>query len=354
MKRRYSETIKAMTSRMLDPSYTVEELNAELREVININEGRTAGIKTIGQTMGDLMLATQDKLNGIEPKRVNTGFRYIDGRGGLKAGNLDIIAGRTSNGKTSLAMAVALNAALDGTPVAVYSLEMTIPELTARLASMISRVPTTAIDTGTVTDDQFDELMRATNTLHDAPIYFDSNRSGDIDNIEWSMRNMVKNQGARLIVLDYLQLLRSDKAKDTRSMLSDACVRLKNLAVELDITIIALSQLARCRPDASSHEPRMEQLKEAGEIENSADNVYMVYRAELYNEPFTGDFKEFDTHGTAMVINSKSRHGSIGAFMVGFVPECTLYHDNPDIRKATHQEARREQAQEYDDIYTPY
>ena len=100
MKRRYFEAITMMSDKMMEPDYTVEEANAELREVININEGRTAGIKTIGQTMHDLLLDTQDKMNGIEKPKVLTGFRYIDNRGGLKAGNLDIIAGRTSNGKT--------------------------------------------------------------------------------------------------------------------------------------------------------------------------------------------------------------------------------------------------------------
>lgn len=350
MKRRYFEAINMMSEKMMEPDYTVEEANAELREVININEGRTAGIKTIGQTMHDLLLETQDKMLGIEKPKVLTGFRYIDNRGGLKAGNLDIIAGRTSNGKTSLAMAMALNAARQGTPVAVYSLEMTIQELTTRLASMVSRVPTREIDQGQLNETQLVSLMNASNTLNEAPMYFDTSRTSDVDRLEWSIRQMVKDNNVRLIVLDYLQLLRSERAKDTRAMLSDACVRLKNLAVELDITIVALSQLARCRPDAASHEPKMEQLKEAGEIENSADNVYMVYRAELYDEPFTGAFKEFDTHGTAVVINSKARHGSIGAFMVGFVPECTLYHDDPDIRKATPQETKREQ-KEYDDMY---
>jgi replicative DNA helicase len=109
-------------------------------------------------------------------------------------------------------------------------------------------------------------------------------------------------------------------------------VRLKNLAVELGITIIALSQLARANP-GGNNKPLMSQLKEAGEIENSADNVYLVYRAELYGETYPDDWATYSTAGTALVFHTKARSGAIGDFIIGFQPECVRYFDMDHVER---------------------
>lgn len=282
----------------------------------------------------DMLLRVQRMKNGEAPEEIPTGFDYIDRRGGLRPGNFDVIAGRTSNGKTAFALAVAMNAAMAGVPVAVYSLEMTNDELATRLGSMLSLVPAAQIDRGPISDGEFTQLFQAVTMSSRAPLIFDRRRTADLDKITASIRQMAAGHGVKVVVLDYLQQLTSTRHRDKRSLISDACVRLKNLAVELGITIIALSQLARENP-GGNHRPLMSQLKEAGEIENSADNVYLIYRAELYGETYTDSWQHYNTKGTALVTNSKARSAAIGEFLVGFQPDCVRYYniDNYNDKK---------------------
>lgn len=329
-KRRYLAVIQDTVSRIQLPGTSLDECTEALRQVANETGQKTVGMATITDVFRQLLLKYQARLNGEEAPAVNTGFHYIDDRGGLKAGNLDVIAGRTSNGKTALAMAIAVNVATRGVPVAIYSLEMTIEELGERVASMVSRISQGELRDMTL--DRLGEVQRGMAKAWGAPIHFDRRRTNDLEQVMWSIRNMVRDHGVRVAVVDYLQLLTSKTAKDDRQRVGGAANALKALAVELGITIIALSQLARGN-SAGSHEPKMEQLKESGDVENAADNVYMVYRAELYKERYPDEWKEYDTAGTALVINSKARSGQVGSFIAGFDAGCTLYYDNPKLNK---------------------
>lgn len=329
-KRHYIDTMTATIAKIQDADTSLDECTEALRQAVNDTGQRTMGMATITDVFRQLLLKYQARLNGEEAPAVNTGFHYIDDRGGLKAGNLDVIAGRTSNGKTALAMAIAVNVATRGVPVAIYSLEMTIEELGERITSMVSRISQGELRDMTL--DRLGEVQRAMGKAWDAPIHFDQRRTNDLEQVMWSIRNMVRDHGVRVAVVDYLQLLTSKTAKDDRQRVGGAANALKALAVELGITIIALSQLARGN-GAASHEPKMEQLKESGDVENAADNVYMVYRAELYKERYPDEWKDYDTAGTALVINSKARSGQVGSFIAGFDAGCTLYYDNPQLNK---------------------
>lgn len=325
-KRRLLDGMRSIAETLTDPDTAVEECTDLLARLSTSEAGAQAATATWGELSTDLLRRAQDIANGKAPATVPTGFGYLDTRGGLRAGNLDIIAGRTSNGKTALAMAVAVNTAMAGQRVAVYSMEMTLDELATRIASMVSHVPCRQIDRGPLDDDAFATLLAKVSESATAPILFDRRRTADLDKVTASIRRMAVCEGVRVVVLDYIQQLTSTRHRDKRSLVSEACVTLKNLAVELGITIIALSQLARENP-GGSHVPLMSQLKEAGEIENSADNVYMVYRAELYGEAYPGEWAAYDTAGTALVMHSKARSGAIGGFLVGFNAECVHYHD---------------------------
>lgn len=332
-KRRLAEGMEQLEEQLADTSVSVEEAADRLaRLAASVSGSRTAAV-TWSELSTDLLRRAQDIVYGKAPAEVATGFTYLDARGGLKAGNLDIIAGRTSNGKTALALAIAMNTAMAGNKVAVYSLEMTLDELATRLGSMVSRVPCAQIDRGPLDREEFAQLFERVSDSSNAKILFDRSRAADMDKVTASIRRMATCHGVRVVVLDYIQQLTSTRHRDKRSLVSEVCVTLKNLAVELGITIIALSQLARENP-GGKHLPLMSQLKEAGEIENSADNVYMVYRAELYGETYPDPWADHSTSGTALVIHSKARSGAIGSFMVGFEPECVRYYDRDVFDRA--------------------
>lgn len=325
-KRRLAAGMEQLAAQLDDPGVSVEEAADSMARLATAVTGSRTAVVTWSELSTDLLRRAQDIANGKAPDMVATGFNYLDSRGGLKAGNLDIIAGRTSNGKTALAMAVAVNAAMAGNKVAVYSMEMTLDELASRLGSMVSRVPCAQIDRGPLDRETFAQLFERVSYSSNAPILFDRSRTADLDKVTASIRRMATCEGVRVVVLDYIQQLTSTRHRDKRSLVSEACVTLKNLAVEMGITIIALSQLARENP-GGKHLPLMSQLKEAGEIENSADNVFMVYRAELYGETYPDPWADYSTTGTALVIHSKARSGAIGEFLVGFQPECVRYYD---------------------------
>lgn len=335
-KRRLLAAIDKAKAVIGDKTTDLDEAVAQLRRAADsVQLDTEEHAVTLAETTQRLLARLQTIMAGTQEQGAMTGFNYIDQRGGLKRGNLDIIAGRTSNGKTALALAVALNCALAGTSVAFYSFEMTLDEITDRLAAMTSGVPAANIARGPLDDAQLSKLLEAAGTMHNLPVLFDKTRSADLDKLMASITEMAE-QGVRVVFVDYLQQLTGKGYRDKRALLADACVKLKNLAVQLDITIVALSQLARVDQQGSRKDktgswnmPLMSQLKESGEIENSADNVYMIYRPELYGsqERFPSPFADVDTSGRGLVINSKSRSEAIGSFLVGFRAECTLYYD---------------------------
>lgn len=342
-KRRLLSALEKAKAVIGDKTTDLDEAVAQLRRAADSVELDTdQRVVTLAETTQRLLKRLQTIMSGTQEAGAMTGFNYIDNRGGLKRGNLDIIAGRTSNGKTALALAVALNCALAGTSVAFYSFEMTLDEITDRLAAMTSGVPAANIARGPLDDAQLSKLLDASGTMHNLPVLFDKTRSADLDKLMSSITEMAE-QGVRVVFVDYLQQLTGKGYRDKRTLLSDACVKLKNLAVQLDITIVALSQLARVDQQGSRNGkqgsrngkpgsynmPLTSQLKESGEIENSADNIYMIYRPELYGsqERFPSPFADVDTSGRGLVINSKSRSEAIGSFLVGFRAECTLYYD---------------------------
>ena len=286
---------------------------------------RIGGVDDFSRLSASVLQHMSDVLNGTADTPVLSGFSYIDHNGGLKAGNFDVVAGRTSNGKTAFATAIAVNVAKQGVPVMVFGFEMTNMQVASRIMSMESGVPVKKVEF----PDEEAQLLQVNSHLpaKALPLYFDRSRKTDVDMLLANIRSSVADLGVRVVVIDYLQQL-TGKLGNRREVLSDACVRLKNLAVELDITIIALSQLAR----SDDPVPQMWQLKEAGEIENSADNVHLVYRAELYHgQHFPEPFAQCDTYHKAMIINCKARSGSTGSFLVDFNPECVHYQDIVEI-----------------------
>lgn len=316
--------IQALSVNELTP---IDECLANSRELIDqATEGSKESIATLSETLQLIEKSLEDRLQGKAEIGSPTGFKSLDAKGGFRAGNLIIVAAETSVGKSSFAMAVAKNTIMAGGKVAFYSLEMTKEELTTRLLSMDSGVPLSALNYGTPSTYDLDRLNVSRSRLRGKGLYFDDRSTSNIDNIIASIRRLKIKHNIQGVVVDYLQILNvNTKTKQTREQLmGDVARRLKNLAKELGIWILALSQLNR---DRENPEPSLSRLRDSGQIAEAADMVILLYRPELSGRKFPKPFQSKETHNTALVDVAKGRNTGIMKFLCGFIPETTLFYD---------------------------
>lgn len=249
-----------------------------------------------------------------------TGFADLDRlTGGLQAGNLVVIAGRPSMGKTTLALNMAAHAARDRHCVGVFSLEMTGRELWTRLLASPAEVNSANIRTGDLSGEHWKRLNDQGAKMHAVPLHIsDSTRT--VAGIRAQARRLKAQAGSlALIVVDYLQLLNGDRRTENRQQEVAAMSRaLKALAVDLDCPVVALSQLNRESEKREGHRPRMGELRESGGIEQDADVVMLLYRDEVYNE-------DSDDRGVAEVNVAKQRNGPTGTVKLTFRGEYTRF-----------------------------
>lgn len=313
-----------------------EEFETVLSEVRvgldNISSDTTQHISTLKDALYSLNTLVNDNLN--PEKRNNgtlTGFDMIDAKGGLQGSDLVIIAGATSQGKTSFVMSMTRNAIAFGKRVAFYSMEMTKIQLTARLVAIESKVPSTKLLYSPLSDTQIkamDEGMGKLLTASDN-LYFDDRSTSNIDTIIASIRSMKIKHNIDGAVIDYLQILNVNmKNTNKEQAMGDVARRLKNLAKELGIWIIALSQLNR---DNQSKEPSIDRLRDSGQIAEAADIVMLVYRPEYYGTKFPSPFDCVNTSGKAMIDICKGRNIGVGKFICGFDKETTHFYQTTEM-----------------------
>lgn len=336
LKRRLAASLSEVLMSMEEPTTTtaavIDELNAAMSEA---NKNTTRQLTAWPELYQRILKNLQDKANGIAPQGVATGYKLIDNEGGLEEGALVIVAGRTSNGKTAYALNLALNIAWRGVPVVVFSLEMTNEQVGARLLANISGVSQGAIKSAQLNDEQWASLCEAGQPL---PLYFDDARANSKNQIFAAIRNVVDTHGARVVFIDYLQLVKG-AGKDRRTDIGDIANELKVLAVQLKITIVLLSQLAREQKGVQPT-PKISELKESGEIENAADAVYMIYRPEQHGAdvPFpdlSRRWSEYDTHGNALLICAKNRNGQTGEQLLGFDGQTSRFFEREKYELAS-------------------
>ena len=255
-----------------------------------------------------------------------TGFQKIDKKtGGLQKSDLIIIAAETSQGKTSLALSILNNTVKHGTKVSVYSLEMKKEQLAARLMSMESGISSSQILYSPLDDWQFERLDKSINGLYNSSILFDDRSTSNIDTIINSIRAMVSKYQIDGVVIDYLQILSVNmKGSNKEQQMADVARRLKNLAKELDIWIIALSQLNR---DSQNPVPSLNRLRDSGQIAEAADVVIFVYRPEIYLRPFPDPYKDKETEGYALIDVAKGRNIGLLKMLCKFDKETTHFID---------------------------
>ena len=254
---------------------------------------------------------------------VSTGFVEMDKwTAGLQRGELIIIAGRPSMGKTTLAINIAENAALGSkVPAAIFSMEMSSEQLSFRMLSSIGRIAQTRLRTGRLLDEDWPRVDSAVSMMSDAPIYIDDSGALTPTEVRARARRLKREHGLGLIVVDYLQLMQVTGTSENRATeISEISRSLKALAKELDVPVIALSQLNRSVEQRQDKRPVMSDLRESGAIEQDADLIMFIYREEVYE-------RETPRKGIADIIVAKQRNGPVGEFHLTFLGEFTKFEN---------------------------
>ena len=276
--------------------------------------------------------ANKDGLTGV-----STGYYKLDDMtSGWQASDLIIIAGRPAMGKTSFALSMAKNIASDNkVPMAFFSLEMSNTQLVNRLISNVCEIQGSKILNGQLHPDEWDRLDKRLNNLLGAPLYVDDTPGLSVFELRTKARRLVREHGVKIIMIDYLQLMNAQgmRFSSRQEEVSTISRSLKGLAKELNIPIIALSQLNRgveSREGNDGKRPQLSDLRESGAIEQDADMVLFVHRPEYYH--IYQDEHGHDLRGMAQIIIAKHRKGATGDVLLNFRGEFTRF-ENPEDGK---------------------
>lgn len=266
------------------------------------------------------IVSAADSVYGITG--VGSGYAKLDEMTcGFQPGDLIIIAARPSMGKTAFSLCLARNAALMGNPVAFVSLEMSSEQLAMRILSLDARVALNALRSGDITSEDWIHLTSAAAKISDYPIFIDDSPAQAIFDIKTRARKIFLDKGIKLLIVDYLQLLNVNKKFETRYQeVSEISRSLKQIAKELSIPVIALSQLSRQVENRTDKRPLLSDLRDSGAIEQDADLILFLYRDSVYNKAtLYPDMVE--------VIVGKQRNGPTGTVNLRYVKEYTLFDE---------------------------
>ena len=329
-------------TKAFDETVDVDELMQEAEGSLfelsqkNMRQDYTQIDPVVKQAVEILQKAAANKggLTGIP-----TGYAKLDDyTSGWQRSDLVIIAGRPAMGKTSFALSLAKNIAVDyDTPIAFFSLEMNNVQLVNRLISNVCEIEGKKILNGQLDDEEWKRLDKNVRKLQAAPIYIDDTPGMSIFELRTKARRLVREKGVQVIMIDYLQLMNASGARfgSRQEEVSTISRSLKGLAKELDIPVLALSQLNRTvegREGPDGKRPQLSDLRESGAIEQDADMVLFVHRPEYYRI-FT-DEKGNDLHGKAQIIIAKHRKGGTGDVLLNFRGEFTRFENPTDSDKS--------------------
>lgn len=328
-RRRFIEIGQTLENRAYLESEDIADILAETKEKLDgIFQTSQDSIYGINEAIKGV--TKQMELNASDNRPLTgtpTGFSKIDCKsGGLQKSDLIVIAADTSSGKTSLSIAMTLSAAVHGDGVAFYSMEMKKEQIAARMISIESGIPANEIMYSRLLPDQFNQVDVGIGRIANKPVYFDDRSNSNIDTILSSIRTMKLKYGIYGAVIDYMQILSVNMkgGGNAEQQMGEAARRLKNLAKELDIWIIALSQLNR---DNINPVPSIARLRASGQIAEAADIVMLIYRPELYNKTYPDPFHNTNTLGTAMIDIVKGRNIGLTKFIVSFNAKTTHFKE---------------------------
>ncbi len=317
--RQLISTTTEIASRCYEDQSSIDEFLDEAEQMLfRVGESR---IRTGFYHIQELMKTSFSTIESLYERKENitgvgSGFKDLDAlTAGFQNSDLIIIAGRPSMGKTSFALNVGMNAAMDsGTPTAIFSLEMSKEQIALRILCSRARVNLKSLRTGYLTPEDWARLTLAVGSISDAPLYVDDTPAINTLEIRAKARRLKRERDLGLIIIDYLQLMKAPIKSDSREKeISEISRSLKALAKELNVPVIALSQLNRKVEERPNKRPQLADLRESGAIEQDADVILFIYRDEVYNKSDDNPKK-----GEAEIIVGKQRNGPIGMMTAFF------------------------------------
>ena len=308
-----------------DAKAVLDEAEAKVLHIAEQGSRGAQNFQEIGKLLAQVVDRIETLYNRDDPSDVTgvpTGFADLDRMtSGLQPGDLVVVAGRPSMGKTALAINMGEHVALNtGMPVAIFSMEMGATQLALRMIGSVGRLDQHKLRTGRLAADDWDKLSTALGRLNEAPIVIDETPALNAIEVRSRARRLLKQYGKLgLVIVDYIQLMQATAQGENRATeISEISRSLKALAKELKVPVIALSQLNRSLEQRPNKRPVMSDLRESGAIEQDADVILFIYRDEVYN-PETQD------KGTAEIIIGKQRNGPIGTVRLTFLGEYTRF-----------------------------
>jgi replicative DNA helicase len=305
----------------------LDEAEAKVLHIAEQGSRGAQNFQVIGKLLADVVERIETLYNRDDPSDVTgvpTGFADLDRMtSGFQPGDLIVVAGRPSMGKTALALNIGEHVALNtGMPVAVFSMEMGASQLAMRLIGSVGKLDQHKLRTGRLGPEDWDKLSTALGRLNEAPILIDETPALNAIEVRSRARRLMKQYGKLgLVIVDYLQLMQATTSGENRATeISEISRAMKSLAKELHVPVVALSQLNRSLEQRPNKRPVMSDLRESGAIEQDADVIVFIYRDEVYNP-------ESQDKGTAEIIIGKQRNGPIGTIRLTFLGEYTRFEN---------------------------
>lgn len=326
--RRLIQTTSEVAARCYDAQDDIETLvdDAEktIFEIAQSKKGQGF------QPMANIVPKAFDRITKLYDRQelitgVATGYDELDKMtAGFQPSDMIVLAARPSMGKTALAMNIVQHAALiEKVPVAVFSLEMSMESLALRMLCSLGRIDSQRMRTGKLLESDWPKLTRATGMLADAPIYIDDTAGLTVLEMRAKARRLKSEDNIGMVVVDYLQLMQGKSGIENRAQeISDISRSLKGMAKELDVPVVALSQLNRSLESRTDKRPQLSDLRESGAIEQDADVIMFIYRDEVYNKA-----EDNPNRGLAEVIVGKQRNGPTGIIKLTFLGEFTTFEN---------------------------
>ncbi|MBR6404340.1 MAG: replicative DNA helicase [Eubacterium sp.] len=306
-----------------DPVDTIlESAETDMFQLMQKRTGATDFVpirNILVNVIGEIEAATKNKgkINGLR-----TGFTDLDNMlTGLHGGELILIAARPAMGKTAFVLNIAHHVSMkERVPVVLFSLEMSREQLVTRLVAVDSMVEAKKLKTGELNDNDWTKIIETADNMATASVFIDDNSSINMAQLRSKCRKLKQTEGIGLIIIDYLQLMSSSEKVESRQLfISEVSRSLKSLARELNVPVIALSQLNRAVDSRPDHRPVLADLRESGAIEQDADVVMFIYRDDYYNPDTT------EKPGVAEIIVAKQRNGSTGPVDLAWISRYTKF-----------------------------
>jgi len=303
-----------------------EKLDRAEQKIFQVTEKKISGAAVSIKDLLTQAFEAIDKREGHQVTGLPTGFAELNEKTcGLQNGEMIIIAGRASMGKTSFAMNIAEHIGADNNmPVVIFSLEMSKQQLAERMLCSRAMMDSQLVRKGMLNDEQYQELVQAASELSDKPIYVDDSPGLTPLELRGKARRLKAQYGIRCIVVDYLQLMSTGGRVESRQQEVSTISRyLKALARELEVPVVVLSQLNRSSEGREGHKPFMSDLRESGSIEQDADVVMLLHREDYYHK---GETDYTDTNISELII-AKQRNGPTGTVELNWNGMCTRFND---------------------------